>query len=103
MGGIGGVGRSCEITCGFKSYCCHCETQVLLALRRDPPVATNNGRQRSIAMHREGEIVYNWLKRGKIYNRVASEGSESIQLLASESEGLSWGSAQYISRQWGLG
>ena len=58
-------------------------------LRRDPPVATNNGRQRSIAMHREGEIVYNWLKRGKIYNRVASEGGESIQLLASESEGLS--------------
>ena len=56
MGGIEGVGRS-EIACGFKSYCCHCETQVLLALRRDPPVATNNGRQRSIAMHREGECV----------------------------------------------
>ena len=62
---------------------------MLLALRRDPPVATNNGRQRSIAMHREGGIVYNWLKRGKIYNRVASEVGESIQLLASESEGLS--------------
>ena len=56
-------------------------------LRRDPPVATNNGRQRSIAKHREGG-VYNWLKRGKIYNRVASEGGESIQLLASESKGL---------------
>ena len=89
MGGIEGVGRSCEIACGFKSYCCHCETQVLLALRRDPPVATNNGRQRSIAMHREGGSVHNWLKRGKIYNRVASEGGESIQLLASESKGLS--------------
>ena len=57
MGGIEGVGRSCEIACGFKSYCCHCETQVLLALRGDPPVATNNGRQRSIAMHREEDCV----------------------------------------------
>ena len=65
MGGIGDIGRSCEITCGFKSYCCHCGTQVLLALRRDPPVATNNGRQRSIAMHREGGVCTIGLREGR--------------------------------------
>ena len=34
-------------------------------LRRDPPVATNNGRQRSIAMHREGGVCTIGLREGR--------------------------------------